>query len=261
MTQTSTSTTTGRGSRGWALVTGASSGLGAEFARERGHAVTPARHGIDAIVIEADLGVAGAAALFVRDLDARGITPEVLINNAGFGTHGLAVDLPLDRSTQMLQLNVTTLTELTVAVGSRMAARGSGAILNVASTSAFQPTPFFAVYGATKAYVTSFSQAMARELAPRGVRVTVLCPGPTRTEFFEVNDVTAAIPEPLVMSAERCVAAGLRGLESGQAVVIPGFLNALAAWFARVSPLWMVVRTSEWLMRPKARPQLPAARG
>src|SRR5207244_3107358 len=104
------------------------------------------------------------------------------------------------------------------------------------------PTPHMATYGATKAYVTSFSQAIAIELAPRGVRVVALCPGPTRTEFFEAADVTARVPAALMMSADRCAAVGLRALDRGRRVVVAGALNALTAWLARISPMWLVVR-------------------
>src|SRR5258706_15422839 len=192
---------TKRSAKGWALVTGASSGLGVEFARQlaaRGHGVIlvarrrdrleevaaelRAKYRVDALVFERDLGVAGAATHLVAELDSRGITPEVLINNAGFGIHGTAIDVPIERATAMIQLNITALTELTIAVGAKMAMRGTGGILNVSSIGAFQATPTFAVYAAAKAYVASFSQAIARELAPRGVRVTALCPGPTRPE-------------------------------------------------------------------------------
>jgi short-subunit dehydrogenase len=260
---------TKRSARGWALVTGASSGLGVEFARQlaaRGHDVIltarrrdrlesvawelAKKYGVQTLVIEADLGAVGAAKRFVQDLDARGIVPEVLVNNAGFGVHGNAIDVALERAEAMIQLNITSLTELTIALGAKMAVRGSGGILNVSSIGAFQATPTFAVYSATKSYVASFSQAIARELAPRGVRVTVLCPGPTQTEFFDASDMKADVPSFLIMSAERCVSIGLRALDRGRGITISGLLNAITAWSARVAPLWLAVRAAGWVMRP-----------
>ena len=202
--------------RGWAVVTGASSGLGVEFARQlakKGHDVVvtarrrdrleslakelEASFRVRALVVEADLAARDGAASLVAALDANGVEADVLVNNAGFGLHGLAVDMPLDRQIGMIDLNVTSLTHLAIALGAKMAARGRGAILNVASVAAFQPDPYFAVYGATKAYVVSFSQALAWELAPKGVHVVAHCPGATRTEFFEANDAHVA-------SATRC---------------------------------------------------------
>lgn len=255
--------------KGWALVTGASSGLGAEFARQlaaRGHDVIlcarrrdrlealasqiAGAHRVQTLVLETDLGLPEAVPILVADLDARGIVPEVLVNNAGFGIHGEAIDVPLERALAMIQLNVTALTALTIALGAKMSARGSGGILNVASIGAFQATPTFAVYSATKAYVTSFSQAIARELAPRGVRVTTLCPGPTETEFFEVSDMKAAVPRFLIMPAARCAAIGLRALDRGRGLVVSGWFNALTAWSARIAPLWLAVRAAAFVMRP-----------
>ncbi len=266
-------------SKGWALVTGASAGLGAEFARQlaaRGHDVVltarrrdrmeklaaelRAKHGVQALVVESDLGIPGGASKLAAEVDAQGIVPSVLLNNAGFGAHGDALAVPVERVTEMLHLNVTALTELTLIFGRKMATRGSGAILNVASTAAFQPTPYFAAYAATKAYVSSFSQAVAYELAPRGVRVTALCPGATRTEFFEAGDVRVDVG-PLMMSAERCVRIGLDAMDRGRPIVVAGWANAISAWIARVLPFWMIVPVGAFVMRPRAKPAaLPPAK-
>ena len=259
-----------REARGWALITGASSGLGVEFARQlaaRGYNViltarrrdrlekladeVSAKHAAQTWVIEADLGAPDAVTKLVRELDARGVVPNVLVNNAGFGMHCAAIEAPIARTMAMIQLNVAALTELTITIGAKMAARGSGGILNVASTAAFQPTPWFASYGATKAYVATFSQAISRELAPRGVRVCALCPGPTKTEFFEAGEVKIDLNEALVMSAERCVGIGLRALERGRSVVVSGWMNAIVAWISRISPLWLVSHASGRMMRPR----------
>jgi len=262
--------------KGWALVTGASAGLGVEFARQlarKGYDVvlTARRRDrlaklaeeivrdakVQAIVLESDLSVPGAAATLVAALDARAIDVEVLINNAGVGHYGRALDVPLEKLTSMIQLNVTALVELSHMLGAKMAARGSGGIVNVSSTASFQPDPYFAVYGATKAFVTSFSMALAWELAPRGVRVLAHCPGPTRTEFNDAGDVRAHGADFLYMSAERCVAIGLRALERRRSVIVTGFFNFLGAVFSRRSPLWLVTKINAWIMRPSAK-SLPA---
>lgn len=261
---------------GWALVTGASSGLGAELARQlaaRSHdlvltarrrerlealaAELRGRHGIDVLVIPCDLGAPGGPGEILATLEGKGIVPTILVNNAGFGVHGLAVEQSLPRQLEMIDLNVRSLTELALAFGARMAARGSGAIINVASTGAFQPAPYVAAYAATKAYVLSFSQALAWELAPRGVRVLALCPGATKTEFFEAGQVHIGVSDLFYMSAERCVRIALRALDGGRRVVVAGWMNAIAAWLARVMPQWLVVPVSARMMRPVARPSLP----
>ena len=264
---------------GWALVTGASSGLGAELARQlagRGHdlvvtarrrdrldalaAEIRAKHGCEVLVVACDLGTEAGPGQVLAAIDARAIVPSLLANNAGFGVHGLAVDQSIPRQLEMIDLNVRALTELSLSVGAKMAARGSGAIINVASTGAFQPAPYVAVYAATKAYVLSFSQALAWELAPRGVRVLALCPGATKTEFFEAGQVHIGVSDIFYMSAERCVKIALRALDRGRWVVVTGWMNALGAWFARVMPQWIVVRASAMFMRPVARPGLPGTK-
>jgi short-subunit dehydrogenase len=254
---------------GWALVTGASSGLGAEFARQiaaRGYdvAITArrrdrlealateirARSGVEVLVVECDLGDAEGPARALTALDAKEIALSLLVNNAGFGVHGFAVEQPVARQLAMIDLNVRALTELSLAVGAKMAARGSGAIVNIASTGAFQPAPYVAAYAATKAYVLSFSHALAWELAKRGVRVLTVCPGATKTEFFEAGEVNIQLGDALFMSAERCVRIALGALDGGRRVVVTGWLNAIGAWLARVLPQWMVVPVSAWTMRP-----------
>ena len=263
---------------GWAVVTGASSGIGAELARQlaaRGHdlVVTArrrdrlealahdlrARYGIDTLVVACDLGTPGGPRQILSALEEKGIVPTVLVNNAGFGVHGLAIEQPIARHLEMLDLNVRALTELSLAVGAQMAARGSGAIVNVSSNGAFQPAPYVAAYAATKAYVLSFSQALAWELARRGVRVLTLCPGATRTEFFEAGQVHIDIPGLFFMTAERCVRIGLRALDRGRRVIVTGWMNAIGAWFARVLPQRLVVGASARIMRPVERPRLPGA--
>jgi short-subunit dehydrogenase len=255
--------------KGWAVVTGASAGLGAEFVRQlakRGHdivLVARRRERLEALareveksdavkteIVEADLAAPGATAALVKKLDDLGVVVEVLVNNAGVGLYGFAIDQSIEKSTAMIELNVVALTELSLAFARKMAERGSGGILNVSSTASFQPDPYFAVYGATKAYVTSFSVALACEVKSRGVRVLAHCPGPTRTEFNDVADVRADASALLYMSPERCVAIGLRALERGKWVVVTGWINAIAAFFSRRSPLRLAAPVAGYLMRP-----------
>lgn len=265
--------------RGWAVVTGASSGLGVEFARQlaaKGYdLVLVARrrdrldevaagakkaHGVDTLVLDRDLQIPGAGAALDAELAERSIVPAVLVNNAGFGLHGDATDIPVERTLGMVQLNVTTLTELTLRIGKRMVARGGGGILNVSSIGAYQPTPYFSAYAATKAYVLSFSMALAQEFGPRGVTVLAHCPGPTTTEFMEVADVKGGFPSFLFMTAERCVRIGLRALESGRSVVVTGWLNVIQSMLSRLTPLRLITWITGIIMRPPAPKALPPGR-
>lgn len=232
------------------LITGASAGLGVEFARQcaaRGDEVVlvarraarleklAAEIGDRAHVIPADLSEAGAADRLVREVAARGLWVRTLINNAGFGLRGRFDELPRDRQLEMIDLNIRALTDLTSAVIGEMASKG-GAILNVASTAAFQPGPRMAVYFATKAFVLSFTEALHEEWKDRGIKVSALCPGPTRTEFGEVAGVNIGQFDRLAMNAAPVVKAGLDGLDRNQAVVIPGAINKAGAWSTRFAP-------------------------
>ena len=159
----------------------------------------------------------------MADVEANGETVELLVNNAGFGLIGRFAELDAARQRQMIDLNVGTLTDLCRAVAPHMIARKSGAILNVASTAAFQPGPKMAVYFATKAYVLSLSEALHEELKPHGVKVSCLCPGPTRTEFGEVAGLWRQSPvRPRCDGRARGGRAGLKGLKRNRAVVVPG---------------------------------------
>jgi uncharacterized protein len=234
-----------------ALVTGASAGLGAEFARQlakKGHTLVLAARRKDRIeALAAELGNAravaidlsrpGATAKLMADLDAVGQQVDLMVNNAGFGLIGRFAELDAKRQRQMIDLNVGTLTDLCRAVAPGMSLRKSGGILNVASTAAFQPGPKMAVYFATKAYVLSFTEALHEELKPHGVRVTCLCPGPTRTEFGEVAGFGGnSLFDRVVMEAPEVVAAGLAGLEKNRAVVVPGLANKIVAASNRFAP-------------------------
>ena len=160
-----------------------------------------------------------------------------LINNAGFGLRGRFDALPLPRQLEMIDLNIRSLTNLAFIMLDDMRAHGGGGILNVASTAAFQPGPNMAVYFATKAYVLSFTEALHEEWKDRGIKVSALCPGPTRTEFGDVAGIKSLGSfERLSMDAAPVVAAGLKGLENNDAVVIPGFTNKVGAWSTRLAP-------------------------
>jgi short-subunit dehydrogenase len=236
---------------GIALITGASAGLGVEFARQlsrKGHRlvlVARRKDRLDALASElgnaravaSDLSEPGAVEELIRNIEAAGERIDLLINNAGFGLRGRFADLDPKRQREMIDLNCGALTDLCSAVVPGMIERRSGAILNVASTAAFQPGPNMAVYFATKAYVLSFTEALHEELKPQGVRVTALCPGPTRTEFGDVAGIKSLGQfERLSMDAEPVVRAGLQGLEANRAVVIPGAVNKAGAWSTRLAP-------------------------
>jgi len=234
-----------------ALVTGASAGLGVEFARQlskRGHSLVLAarrKERLDALAkelgnaraVRIDLSSHNAAAELMANLDRAGEQVELLVNNAGFGLIGRFARAESKRLREMIDLNVGTLTDLCRAVAPGMIERGSGGIVNVASTAAFQPGPKMAVYFATKAYVLSFTEALHEELKPHGIKVSCLCPGPTRTEFGEVAGFGGnGLFDRVAMEAPEVVRAGLRGLDANRAVVVPGFINKTVAASNRFAP-------------------------
>jgi hypothetical protein len=240
-----------------ALVTGASAGLGVEFARQlskRGHRLVLAARRKDRLeslamelgnarAVEIDLSKANAAAKLMADIEAAGEEVDLLVNNAGFGLIGRFAELDARRERQMIDLNVGALMDLCRAATPRMIERKSGAILNVASTAAFQPGPKMAVYFATKAFVLSFSEALHEELKRHGIKVSCLCPGPTRTEFGEVAGFGGnGMFDTVAMEAGEVVEAGLKGLDRNKAVVVPGFVNKLTATSTRFAPRSVVRR-------------------
>lgn len=233
------------------LITGASSGLGAEFARQcaaRGEEVVLVARRTDRLrnlareiggkahVMPADLSQPGAPEQLMKDLAGGGFEVAALINNAGFGLAGRFARLPLERQREMVELNVACLVALSHLVLPRMIERREGGILNVASTGAFQAGPGFAVYFASKAFVLSFTEALHQELKGSGVKVSALCPGPTRTEFGEVAGVTSAGFDRFSADAASVVAAGLKGLDRNKAIVIPGLTNKFTAQANRLMP-------------------------
>jgi uncharacterized protein len=252
-----------------ALVTGASSGIGAAIAHnlaERHYdCVLTARrtdrlerlaneiehtHGVSAYVVPCDLGDRAAAAKLIERVAQLGVTIDVLVNNAGFGVYGELVDQSEDRVLQMVELNVVSVTALTHHYIKDMAARRSGRVLQVASVGAYQPTPLYAAYSATKSYVLSFSVALNRELAGTGVSVTTVCPGLTATEFHEV----AAHEKPrwmdlLTMTADDVAEIGIRAMLNGRSVVTTGFANKLLAVIVKLVPRSWATRGAEMSMR------------
>ena len=191
----------------------------------------------NARAIAIDLSKPGAAAELIGDVKVAGEQVELLVNNAGFGLIGRFAELDAVRERQMIDLNIGTLTDLCRAVAPQMIARKSGGILNVASTAAFQPGPKMAVYFATKAFVLSLTEALHEELKPHGVKVSCLCPGPTRTEFGDVAGFGGnGMFDRVAMEAPDVVKAGLDGLARNKAVVVPGLVNKLTANGGRFAP-------------------------
>jgi len=239
-----------------ALITGASSGLGLEFAEllaaQKVNLVLAARrrepmeklaadlrrkHGVDIVVEPIDLAAPGAAARLKGSLDERALQIDILINNAGYGLHGEFLETPIERTTDMIQLNITALTELSYVFGRDMASRGSGQILLIASLLGLQPVPSYAAYAATKSYVLTFGEALHDELRPQGVAVTSLCPGHTETGFDAAADAPVSpMLRLLTMKPRPVVESGLRALGRGKASVIPGFLNNIIAFSNRLTP-------------------------
>jgi short-subunit dehydrogenase len=234
-----------------ALITGASAGLGEEFARQlsaKGQQlvlVARRKERLEALAaelgnaraVQLDLSRPGAAGELMADLIRHGETVELLVNNAGFGLSGRFAELDGERQREMIDLNCGALAELAHAVLPGMIERESGGILNVASTAAFQPGPGMAVYFATKALVLSFSEALHDEAKAHGVKVSCLCPGPTRTEFRSVSgfDPKGRLAK-ISADAVSVVRAGLAGLERNRAVVVPGITNKIISQTHRLFP-------------------------
>jgi uncharacterized protein len=245
-----------------ALVTGASSGLGAEFARRlagRGHDVTlvarridrleqlrdeiTSKHDVTVQVLGADLETRKGRASVISALRKR--SPWILVNNAGYGTRGSLANLDPARELAEVQVNVVALHEFTTAVMPALVRAGTGGIINLASTSSFQPVPYMATYSASKAFVLHFTEALAEEVRGSGVRVLALCPGPVRTEFDTIAGTQdyMRVTRPMTMDVERCVATALRAFDRGAAVSIPGVLNFALAQGPRLAPRALTRRT------------------
>ncbi len=251
-----------------ALITGASGGIGYElaklFAKDHHNLVLVARNGprleqvgnelqrqfgITVRTVALDLAAPAAPQSLFEELRRDGVNVDILVNNAGYGKFGEFADVPLEESAGQIQLNISALTYLTWLFLGPMLERGSGKIMNVASTAGFQPGPLMAVYYATKAYVISFSEALTNELAGKGITVTCLCPGATETAFAgrAGNDQSRLFKKLRPMEAKTVARAGYQGLLKGKTMVIPGFRNWLVAESVRFSPRKVVTAVSRWV--------------
>ena len=251
------------------LITGASSGIGRELARcfaaDKSRLVLVARntaalqslaeefhraHGIQTTVLTADLSQPETPARVFGELQQAGVDVDVLVNNAGFGAHAAFAELPLRRQLDMIQVNIAAPTELTGLFLPGLIERKRGGMLNVGSVAGFLPGPGMAVYFATKAYVLSFTEALAEELAGTGLTVTALCPGPTETNFGNVAraNKTRLFKAPK-MSAEAVARSGHRAFRKGRVLCIPGLRNNLVIFQTRVMPRSVERKIVKWFNR------------
>ena len=247
-----------------ALITGASYGIGEAFARELAHQnynlVLVARsqekleklaqelqekEGIEAMIISQDLTENNAGKLVYDHIKTQGLIIDLLINNAGFGDYGNFCDRPLDKQINMIQLNITVLTELTGLFLPDMKSRGKGRIINVASIAAFQPLPYMSIYGATKAFVLSFSEAIWAENRDSGINILALCPGPTESKFFERAEFPSSFgegKENSLVSAEKVVKEALMAVEKNQCTLVTGGIaNQIIVNLSRFFPRELIV--------------------
>ncbi len=252
-----------------ALITGASSGIGRVFAHalaRRGMSVVlvarsadslralateiAQQHGVRAEVITADLSQEGASHQILQEVEGRNLVIDMLVNNAGFGLNGYFETLSPEREHQQVMVDVTAVVDLAHAFIPMLLTRSPGtAIINTASTAGFQPLPYMAVYGASKAFVISFSQALDQEFRARGLRVLALCPGATETPFFDTAGEAASVGRR--RTPEQVVDTALRALERGRSVVIDGRANALLAQMPRFFPRRFITRVAGVAVRPR----------
>lgn len=259
-------------SRKTALITGASSGIGLELAKihasHGGDLILAARRidllenlkkeitdkfGVDVFVIEKDLARPGAALEIFEAVEGKGIEIDYLINNAGFGLYGKFEDQDPAELRRMIELNITTLTELTHIFLPSMIKRGSGRIMNVASTAAFQAGPLLSVYSATKAYVLHFSEGVANEINHTGVTITAFCPGATATGFQEVAHIqdSRLVKGKKLPGAGPVALYGYKAMLKGKKVAIPGFMNATMAAATGFLPRVWVTGVARMMMEKK----------
>ncbi len=253
------------------LITGASSGIGEVFARKlaaRGRSVLLVARSEDKLItlcnelgrsnnvraqyIALDLSQPESAARLFEEVEQRGLSVEMLINNAGFGSMGDFAKLDLARELNMIDLNIKSLVELTHLFLQPMLARKQGTIINVASTAAFQPVPFMATYAATKAFVLSFSEALWEENRTRGIQVMALCPGVTETNFFEAARGQKP-PARVAQTPEEVVDTALRGLAQNRSHIISGWTNYFMTQSERLVPRSLITRVAGRMMRSQQR--------
>jgi uncharacterized protein len=253
----------------WALITGASSGIGAEFARRLAalgmHLVLVARrverlnelaaelyarHHTRCEIVVSDLSDAREAEHVAEHVAQRGITVELLVNNAGFAVVAEIEKVDVDRVLQMLRLNVMTVVDLTYRFLPGMLARSHGGIINVSSVAGFQPVAYMAAYAASKGFILQFTEALWAEVHDRGVTPMALCPGTTRTELFEIAGVPGWLKKRRLHSPEKVVRGALRALEKGKQYYIPGWRNYLVTMLVRIGSRQRVVKESMKYFRP-----------
>lgn len=252
-----------------ALITGASSGIGRSFAqilagREMSVILVArkldalrlladeisSQHGVRVELIQADLSREQTVSQIAAEVDRRGLSVDLLVNSAGFLTHGHFETISAAREHDEIMVNITAMVDLTHAFLPGMLNRREGGIINVASIAGFQPIPYMAVYAASKAFVISFSVALREECRDRNVRVLTLCPGTTDTPFFE----TAGAPEAALgrkRSPEQVVATALRGLEQGRSLIVDGKINGLLSHGPRFIPRWLAAKLAGRAVQPR----------
>jgi short-subunit dehydrogenase len=253
-----------------ALITGGSVGIGAALAdvfAEHGHDLVLVsrkrdkleargraihdRFGVDVVCVPEDLSDPKGARRLHQAVTSRGLDVHYLVNNAGVGLYGKFAATDLDAELKMIQLNLTSVVELTKLFLAPMIERRRGRILNVASTAAFVPGPWMSIYYASKAFVLSFSQAIDYELQPHGITVTTLCPGPTESEFkVRAGSQRSRLFEAFVMEAEPVARVGYEAMMKGKAVAIPGLRNKMIPVAARLTPRPVMAKLSHRAARP-----------
>jgi len=256
---------------GYAVVTGASQGIGEHLARKlaaQGYGLILVSRNLEKLTalstelsqsfqikahpVACDLSTEAGVQQLIQFCSKHSSEIEVLINNAGFGDLGEFCDQKWEVYQEMIGLNVTGLTQLAHFFASQFKKNKRGSILNVASTAAFQPDPFFSVYGATKAYVLSLSEALKEELAPYNVQVSVLCPGPTDTPFHNrAGTSQSPFVTQYMTSVEEVAQQGIDGLFQKKTVIIPGLLNRFLIFTIRVSPRVAVAKLAAWMLKPR----------
>lgn len=254
------------------MITGASGGIGYEFARlfaqDSYNLILVARNGdklfklaseleekynIYVKVIPIDLSKPTSPDEIFAETEREDLNINTLVNNAGFGTNGFFLETDIKRQLEMIQVNIASLTHLTYLYAKQMAAEGGGKIINVASTAAFQPGPLMAVYYASKAYVLSFSEALSNEFKKNNIIVTALCPGPTDTQFFEQAEMAGVelTRSSNVMSAEDAAKEGYLAMKDKKSVVIPGLQNKVAAFGTRFLPRFLTAKLARMVQEKR----------
>lgn len=264
----------------WALITGASSGIGAEFATQvaaRGmHLILAARrfdrmndlanelntrHGTNCHIVTIDLAEPDAAQKLFDEVRRLGVEVELLVNNAGVGMVGDIETTSPAAVTRMLRLNILTTSELTYRILPGMLERGHGAIINLSSAAAFQPVAFMSAYAASKSFLLHFSEALWAEARSRGVTIVAVCPGVTRTEFFDTAGVPGWLEKHTSMLPAKVVKSAIRAMEKRRQFVVPGWKNYLLTILVRLATRRTAVNESKRFFRPGKRTDESAGSG